>query len=90
MSEKALGGGSDMEMWKKYSDDPIGRIKVVSTVGSSKMRCLNCGRFLKGQFRLWDNDSGTQSCGCGFLNYFTLVGDFLWEVRIIKKLPEGQ
>lgn len=79
-----------MEWWKKYSDDPLERVKIVSVGDSSKVKCLNCGCVLKSKFELWDNDSGAHRCGCGYSNYFTLIGKFLWEVRLIKEPPEEE
>jgi hypothetical protein len=79
-----------MEKWKKYSDDPLERVKIVSVRDSSRVKCLNCGRILKSEFKLWDDGSGAHRCRCGYFNYFVLIGEYLWEVRLIKIPPEKE
>ena len=78
-----------MEKWKKFSRDPLKRVKIASTRHSSKVKCVNCGRVLTSEFKIANNDAGYQRCRCGYTNYFTCKGDFLWEV-IVGKTEEGQ
>jgi hypothetical protein len=70
------------------SNNPLERIKIVSAKYSSIVRCLNCGLILRSEFKLCNNDEGWQACSCGYNNHFTLIGDFLWEVRLIKIKPK--
>ncbi len=77
-----------MNRWKKYSRNPLERVKIVNTKHSSKVNCLNCGRILRSEFRLCTNTSGYQKCGCGYENHFVLIGDFLWEVGLSKIEPK--
>lgn len=72
-----------MEKWKKYSRNLLERVKIVSSKHSSKVNCLNCGRILRSEPILCTNDELYQFCPCGYKNYFTLVGDYLWEVSLV-------
>ena len=77
-----------MERWKRYSSNPLERIKIVRTKYSPIVKCLNCGRILTGEFVIHCNDEGYQTCPCGCINFFTLIGDFTWEVCLIKIKPK--
>ncbi len=61
--------------------------RIVRTNDSSEVSCLNCGRFLWGKFVQCNNDEGYHVCPCGYLNYFTLIGDHKWEVSLKKNKP---
>ena len=73
-----------MEKWKKFSRDPLRRVKIAYTEHSSKVKLVNCGRVLKNEFKVTNNDAGYQTCRCDYTNYFTCIGDFLLEVIVEK------
>lgn len=73
-----------MEKWKKFSRDPLKRVKIAYTGQSSIVRCVNCGRVLTSEFKIANNDAGYQTCRCGYTNYFKCIGDFLWAVVVGK------
>ena len=73
-----------MRKWIRYSKNPEDRIRYVSIKYTTKVNCLNCRRILRSEFKLCSNDEGYQTCQCGYTNYFTLVGDHLWEQSIGK------
>ena len=77
-----------MKKWIRYSSNPEERVMLVSSKHSSQVYCLNCGRLLRGEPILWSNDELYQSCTCGYRNFFTLVGDYLWKVCLIKIKPK--
>lgn len=82
-----------MKKWIRYSRNPEERVMLVSTKRSSLVNCLNCGRWLRGEPILCSNDELYQSCTCGYQNLFTLIGDYLWEARLLKikpKEPKGR
>ena len=71
-----------MERWKRFSRNPLERMKVVYTKDSSIPRCVNCARSLTGDFKIRTNSSGYIHCRCGNTNYFELIAEFLWEVTV--------
>ena len=73
-----------MQRWKKFSRNPLGRTKLIYANGSSRPRCVYCGRSLSGDFKITSNSSGCVRCGCGYTNYFQLIDEYLWEVTVRK------
>jgi len=74
-----------MERWKRFSRNPLERVKIAYTKRSYIVRCLNCGQALSGDFKICSNSSGHIFCRCGYTNYFRLIGEFLWKVTIRKR-----
>lgn len=48
----------------------------------------NCFRVLRGRSIEWDNDTLYRFCPCGYRNYFTLIGEYLSEVTLVKVKPK--